>query len=79
MDTIENLNCDKIAAMIKATLAVRGISQLELAKMIGVNRALVNMFLTRKIDLRPHDIAAILQHLNLEKIAHKLSAPANFE
>jgi cyanate lyase len=69
----------KAALLIRATLGMRGIKQTELAKKLGLNRVVINMFLNRKLDLLQDDIERVLNELKIEKYKNVLSAPANID
>jgi len=60
-----NLEPDKAAAIIRGVLGVKRKKQIELAKKIGINRVLLNMFLNRKVNLLPADIELILEELDV--------------
>ena len=62
----------KVALLIRGALAVQGVKQTELARKLGLNRVVINMFLNRRLDLLPRDIEAILGELGIMKQAEKV-------
>lgn len=72
-------NRHKCALLIRGALSVQRRKQNELAKKLGLNRVVLNMYLNRKLDLLPEDIERILNELNVNEVAHRLSAPANID
>ncbi len=62
----QNYNRDKIASLIRGTLAIQRRKQIDLAHKLGINRVMLNMFLNRKLDLLPEQIEAILDELKIK-------------
>jgi len=62
----------KSALLIRGVLGIQGIKQTQLARKLGLNRVVVNMFLNRWIDLLQKDIQAIIKELGIEKQAEKM-------
>ena len=67
----------KAALLIRGALGVQGVKQTDLARKLGLNRVVINMFLNRRLDLLPRDIGAILDELGIRKQAEKLSGLNN--
>lgn len=67
----------KAALLIRATMGMQGIKQTELARKLGLNRVVINMYLNRRLDLLPKDIEAIVGELGIEKQAEKLTGMNN--
>jgi len=60
---------NKSAGLIRATLALKQVTQTDIAEKLNLNKYELNRYLRRSIDLLPDDIEKILQELNLnEKI-----------
>ena len=72
-------NPDKAALLIRAAMGMRGIKQTDLAKKLGLNRVVLNMFLNRKLDLLQDDIKRVVNELKIERYEKVLSAPANID
>ena len=60
---------EKSAKLINLSMASRGISQGQIARMTGMHRFLITLFLNRKINLIPADIENLLDLLELDKAA----------
>ncbi len=61
-----NFDHDRCAGLIRAAMAVKRITQVELCKQVGVHRVLLSSYLCRKIDLLSGDIEKILTKLGIE-------------
>lgn len=68
---------DKAASLIRAVMALKKLTQKELADKIGISRQWLNYYLCRQIDLLPKHIDAIVRELGLEKQAEKLTGMNN--
>jgi len=71
------LNRDKAAIIIKATISIKSRNQTEVARKIGIDRAILNMYLNRKLDLLPLQIEALFDELNIRETWDRLSAPVS--
>jgi len=60
------------AIFIRGILGVQGRKQTELARKLGLNRVVINMYLNRKLNLLPEDIESILDELGVKEKAEKV-------
>jgi antitoxin component HigA of HigAB toxin-antitoxin module len=79
MEATKAYNPEKAALLIRAAMGMRGIKQTDLAKKLGLNRVVLNMFLNRKLDLLQDDIKRVVNELKIERYEKVLSAPANID
>lgn len=66
---------DKCATLIRAKMAIQRIKQVELAERTGIHKALLNMYLNRKLNLLPEQIENLLTELEIQEAVDRLSAP----
>jgi hypothetical protein len=69
-----NLDPEKCATLIRAAMAIKQVKQVHLAERTGIHKALLNMFLNRKLNLLPEQIENLITELELQKQVVKLSA-----
>lgn len=72
MDATKTYDPHKAALLIRATMGMQGVKQTDLARKLGLNRVVINMFLNRRLDLLPKDIGAIISELGIQKQAERL-------
>ncbi|MFH0807599.1 MAG: hypothetical protein V2A57_04215 [Elusimicrobiota bacterium] len=63
------LDPHRCALLIRAALGVKMQKQTEIAKKLGLNRVVLNMFLNRRLNLLDQDILMILTELNVQEKA----------
>lgn len=71
------LNPDKCATLIRATLGAQRRKQVDLARELGIGKVLLNMYLNRKLDLLPEHIEIALDSLGIRKQAERLTGLNN--
>ena len=75
MNTANRIDPDIAAKAIRASLAAKMISQVEICQRLNISRDLFNKFLRRKINLLDEDIELVLVELGIDQFCGKLSAP----
>lgn len=70
---MKKIDPHKCALLIRGALGVRRQKQTELAKKLGLNRVVFNMFLNRRLNLLEKDIFMILDELEIREKACSLS------
>jgi hypothetical protein len=76
MNTVNRIDPDIAAKAIRASLAAKMISQVNICQKLSFSRDLFNKFLRRKINLLDEDIERVLTELDLGELSPKLSATA---
>jgi len=67
MTDIQMIDRDKAALLIRGALGIQRRKQIEIAKKLGLNRVVLNLFLNRRLDLLPEDILRVMEELGLKK------------
>lgn len=64
---LETIDPGKAAIFIRGMLGAKNLKQVYLASQVGIHRAILNLYLNRRINLLPEDIDKILNELEIDK------------